>query len=162
MRQRRETLPHRFYMLFLCDTFFSATRSVVACRASVLPQSRETQARAEVASIGEAAPSPARDLRFSVRLAPLSRIGRACCLKGKRRAVAASRARGRGSLKRRTTMERVFQSIFGPVFVIPRHEPKRSRAKELFLWRCVRRLPRYGLDRRAVRTCAQRAERAII
>src|SRR5713101_6417128 len=98
MRQRRETLPHRFYMVFQCDAFFSATRSVVACRASVLPQSRETQARAEVASIGEAAPSPARDLRFSVRLAPLSRIGRACCLKGKRRAVAASRARGRGSL----------------------------------------------------------------
>src|SRR5216683_4888211 len=106
MRQRRETLPHRFYMLFLCDTFFCATRSVVACRASVLPQSRETQARAEVASIGEAVPSPARDLRFSARRAPLSRIGRACCLKGKRRAVAASRARGRGSLKRRTTMER--------------------------------------------------------
>src|SRR5713101_4721417 len=26
MRQRRETLPHRFYMLFLCDAFFSATR----------------------------------------------------------------------------------------------------------------------------------------
>src|SRR5260370_11650372 len=141
MRQRRETLPHRFYMVFQCDAFFSATRSVVACRASVLPQRRETQVRAEVASVGEAAPSPARDLRFSVRRAPLSRIGRAFCLKGKRRAVAASRARGRGSLKRRTTMERVFQSIFGPVFVIPRHYPKRSRSKQPFLLPCRRTRP---------------------
>src|SRR5260370_24800843 len=121
MRQRRETVRHGFYMVFQCDAFLSAARSVVACRGSVLPQRGETQGRAEVASIGEAAPSPARDLRFSVRRAPLSRIGRACCLKGKRRAVAASRASGRGSLKRRTTTERVFQSIFGPVFVIPRH-----------------------------------------
>src|SRR5260370_40330745 len=89
MRQRRDTLPHRFYMVFQCDAFFSATRSVDACRASVLPQRRETQARAEGASVGEAAPSPARDLRFSVRRAPLSRIGRACWLTGKRRAGAA-------------------------------------------------------------------------